>query len=78
MKQFIFLYPASVIINWEVKNHGWDPITGLEEHRDNYERVHNQCIDSRYRQQGFAINWATLNGERISKLVHVKKRRQNH
>jgi hypothetical protein len=38
-----------------------------------YSRVLNRCIDLRYRQEGFEINYITFNNHPISNIVEVRK-----
>lgn len=68
-KQFAFLYPIPEIINFEIKNHGWQKEGGVETFRKRYRDLLNQCIDQRYRQKGFSINYIVFKGNLISEII---------
>lgn len=73
MKEFIFLYPISEIIDFEIKNHGWMEKGGIEIFRQKYKTILNQCINFRYRQKDFGINYAIFNGSSVSNVIELQK-----
>jgi len=70
-KEFIFLYPIPQIINFEIKNHGWHEKGGIEAFRKKYSNALNKCVDQRYRQKGFKINWAIFDDCFVSDAVSI-------
>jgi hypothetical protein len=72
MKSFIFLYPIPEIINFEIENNGWHERGGTEEFRKKYRNILNNCIDLRYRQDGFSINYAIFDGHKISDVIKIQ------
>ncbi len=71
MKQFIFLYPIPPIINFEIENH-WHSKKSVEAFREKYKSVLNACIDVRYRQKGFGINYAIFNDTSVSDVIQFQ------
>lgn len=71
-KEFVFLYPIPQIINFEVKNHGWSEKGGVDAFRKKYSDVLNRCIDQRYRQKGFGINYAIFDDCVVSKVINLR------
>ncbi len=71
MKQFVFLYPMPEIIDWEIKNGSYGVAGGEKTYRLKYKTTFNECIDLRYRQKGFAINFAVFNGSPVSEVVEL-------
>ena len=72
MKQFVFLYPIPEIIDFEIGNHAWSEKGGIEVFRQKYKTVINNCIDARYRQKGFGINYAVFDGSPVSEVVELQ------
>jgi len=72
MKEFAFLYPIPEYIDFEIKNHGWHEKGGPENFKKKYGDTLNQCIDLRYRQNGFGINYVIFNDHPISEVVNVQ------
>ena len=72
MKQFVFLYPIPEIIDFEIKNHGWSEESGIDEFRQKYKTAVNKCIDARYRQKGFGINYAVFDESSISDIIELQ------
>jgi len=72
MKQFIFLYPIPDIIDKEIENHGWSYEEGREAFRKRYKDTLNKCIDERYRQKGFQINYAVFDDTSVSDVINLK------
>ncbi len=72
MKSFVFLYPIPEIINFEIQNHGWFEEGGVDAFRQRYRSTLNRCIDVRYRQKGFDINYALFNGHEISDVIEIQ------
>jgi len=72
MKKFVFLYPTPEIIDFEIKNHGWSFKGGEKAFRARYKKILNQCIDIRYRQKGFKINYAVFDGSPVSDIIHLR------
>ena len=72
MKQFVFLYPIPEIIDFEIKNHGWSEESGIDESRQKYKTAVNKCIDARYRQKGFGINYAVFDESSISDIIELQ------
>ncbi|MFH1503198.1 MAG: hypothetical protein ABIE36_00890 [Candidatus Diapherotrites archaeon] len=73
MKTFVFLYPIPEIINFEIQNHGWAEENGVDAFRQRYKSTLNKCIDFRYRQKGFDINYALFNGHEISDVIEIQQ-----
>lgn len=71
MKEFAFLYPIPEHINYEIENHGWHE-EGNENFKKRYGYTLNQCIDLRYRQNGFGINWIIFDNHPISDVINVQ------
>lgn len=71
MKEFAFLYPIPEHINYEIENHGWHE-GGNEKFKKRYGDVLNKCIDLRYRQKDFGINFITFNHHPISDIINVQ------
>jgi len=67
MKQFIFLYPIPEFINFEIENHRHDEVF-KQRYKDNL----NKCIDLRYRQKKFNINYAVFNNHQISDFIEIQ------
>lgn len=72
MKQFVFLYPIPEIIDFEIKNHGWSEKGGIDAFRQRYGFMLNRCIDIRYRQNGFGINYTVFNGSPVSDVIALR------
>lgn len=72
MKEFAFLYPIPEYIDFEIKNHGWHEQGGLENFKKKYGDTLNKCIDLRYRQNGFEINFVNFDNHSISEVVNVQ------
>ena len=73
MKQFVFLYPIPEIIDFEVENHGWSEKGGIEVFRQKYKIAINSCIDIRYRQKGFGINYAVFFFFSVSDIINLQQ-----
>ena len=71
-KEFMFLYPIPEIINFEIKNHGWHEKGGEEAFRKKYKKVLNSCINKRYRQKGFGINWVIFDDCFVSDVIDLR------
>ncbi len=71
-KEFVFLYPIPEIINFEIKNHGWHKKGGEEAFRKEYNKLLNGCINERYRQKGFRINWVIFDDCSISDVINLQ------
>lgn len=69
MNHFIFLYPIHQIINYEIKNNQYRS----ENFSKLYSEKLNECIDLRYRQKNFKINYVIFNDTRVSKIINVRK-----
>ena len=74
IKQFIFLYPISEILDYEIKNHSYHEDN--KSYRDKYSYLLNRCIDVRYRKNGYVINYALFNGSPISEIIELIKKTQ--
>jgi len=70
MKQFLFLYPIPEIINFEIENKCWPE--SVNSFNSKYKNALNQCIDLRYRQNGFAINFALFDNHEISDAIELQ------
>ncbi|MDP3015125.1 MAG: hypothetical protein Q8N28_01800 [bacterium] len=68
-KEFVFLYPIPEIINFEIKNHGWHERGGIGAFRKKYSDILNRCINERYRQKSFGINWVIFDDCDVSEVV---------
>lgn len=71
-KEFVFLYPIPEIINFEIKNHGWSEKGGVETFREKYSSTLNRCIDERYRQKGFGINFTIFDDCSVSEVISLQ------
>jgi len=71
MKAFIFLYPISRYIDNEIKNNAYGQKGGEEVFRQKCQKLLNQCIDLRYRQNGWPICYALFNDCVISDLIRL-------
>ncbi len=70
MKSFLFLYPIPEYINFEIENKGF--FEDKKEFRRRYKEILNKCIDLRYRQKGFKINYVIFNGHEISDIIKLR------
>lgn len=71
-KEFIFLYPISQIFDFEIKNHGWSNEGGMDAFRKKYSDTLNRCIDKRYRQKNFRINFAVFDDCAVSSVIRLQ------
>jgi len=71
-KEFVFLYPILQIINIEIENHGWSHEGGSKKFRIKYGNMLNECVDLRYRQKDFRINWAIFDDCSVSKVIKIQ------
>jgi len=72
MKQFVFLYPIAKIFNYEIKNHVHKFDKAEDKiYKKNYKLALNACIDARYRQNGFSINYAIFDDCSISEIIDI-------
>ena len=72
-KEFMFLYPIPEIINFEIKNHGGSKKGDADAFRKKYSKTLNKCINERYRQKGFGINYAVFDGSPVSDVIKVQE-----
>ena len=72
MKQFVFLYPIAKIFNYEIKYYTqkFDKAEA-KIYKKNYKLALNTCINARYRQNGFSINYAIFDDCSISKIINI-------
>ena len=73
MRQFVFLYPIPEIIDHEIESNGWREKGGIDAFRQKYKAALNRCVDARYRQRGFGINYAVFDESRISDVVELRQ-----
>jgi len=73
VRTFIFLYPIPEIIDFEVKK-GMNLYRCSKEFRKTYADKLNECIDKRYRQNGFEINFAVFDGSSVSDVIRLQKK----
>lgn len=71
-KEFVFLYPISEIFNFEIENHGQSKKGGVDAFRKKYIDTLNRCIDERYRQKGFGINYAIFDDCVVSDVINLQ------
>ncbi len=71
--QFIFLYPIPEIIDFEIEKHGRREEGGTDAFRQRYASILNECIDARYRQRGFGINYAVFVGSPVSDVIKLQQ-----
>jgi len=45
----------------------------ISEFRDFYKTQLNSCVDARYRQKGFGINYAVFNGSLVSDVINLQQ-----
>ncbi len=67
MNHFVFLFPDENHIEWDSALANCD-----EALRQKYIHTLNTCIDSRYRQSGFKINYVLLRDETVSSYVWLR------
>jgi hypothetical protein len=67
------LYPIPEIINFEIENHGWSEKGGIDAFRQKYKTELNRCINVRYRQKDFGINYAVFDGSPISDVIELQQ-----
>ena len=72
MKEFLFMYPVSDYINWEIRNGSWLSKTKIP-YRRFYKEMINKTINQRYRENGFGINFAIFNNGSISNIIDLQK-----
>ena len=78
---FVFLYPQQDILDFEIKR-GWEEeqfrrsnqISSYENYKREYANTLNECIDIRYRKQGFQVYFALLDNTKISDIVEVREK----
>jgi len=70
-KQFIFLYPIPEIIDFELSKYLYGK-PNKDELKGKYQATLNKCIDARYRQNGFGINYAVFNGSAVSDVIELQ------
>ncbi|MBI4653068.1 hypothetical protein HY750_02340 [Candidatus Kuenenbacteria bacterium] len=64
-KEFVFLYPIPEIINFEkIKNYSW--------HKKECGNRLNECVDQRYRQKNFRINWIIFDDCDVSEVIELQ------
>jgi len=73
MKQFVFLYPIPELINFEIENNRLAREGGVDAFRQKYKSNLNKCIDARYRQNGFGINYVVFNQSPVSDIVMLQQ-----
>ncbi|MEK6906499.1 MAG: hypothetical protein AABW81_02665 [Nanoarchaeota archaeon] len=71
MKHFLFMYPIEEYFNVEIKNRSYG--FNKEYYVERVKKKLNKCIDLRYRQKGFQINYALFNDTKISKIIELKE-----
>lgn len=71
MKLFLFLYPIPEYINFEIDEKSC--FEDKKEFRRRYKEALNKCIDLRYKQKGFRINWVNFRGSEISDVVELRR-----
>lgn len=71
MAEFVFLYPIPQIINFELKKHDWNK-GGIDGFKKKYKDTLNKCIDERYRQRNFGINYAIFNDSILSDVIDLR------
>lgn len=66
MKQFVYMYPIPEFINFELSlgSHGFK-----NDFEEFYKSKLNSCIDKRYRQQGFNINYFIFDDSKVSDIL---------
>lgn len=73
MKQFVYLYPIDEIFDFEINSKGASQKEGVEVFRQRYKTALNQCIDLRYRRNGFGINYAVFDGSPVSGIIELRE-----
>ena len=71
MQEFVFLYPIPEIINFELGCKRWMNVKEPDLFKQKYKLLLNQCIDLRYRQKGFNINYALFNDTTLSDMIEL-------
>ena len=78
-KAFIFLYPQQDIFDFEMRK-GWEEQMrrsnqrlSYEDYKREYAKTLNECINNRYRKQGFQVYFALLDNTKISDIVEVRE-----
>lgn len=68
-KKFLFLYPIDKIFDFEISNYTWSHGEGF---RKKYITLLNRCIEQRYRQNGFQINYLVFDDTPVSAVILQK------
>ncbi|MFH0907051.1 MAG: hypothetical protein V1829_02255 [bacterium] len=71
-KEFVFLYPIHEIFNHLIKKHGRRYKGGIKAFKNKYQDTLNQCIDIRYRQRNFGINFVVPKKSPISDIIKLQ------
>ena len=73
-KAFIFLYPQQDILDFEMRK-GWEEQMmrsnqrlSYEDYKRGYANTLNECINIRYREQGFRVYFALLDNTKYQTL----------
>ena len=72
MKQFVFLYPIPQIMDFEIKNNSYG--RNFKSYKTLYKKKLNECIDLRYRQEGYKINYALFDDCSLSEIMDFKEK----
>ncbi len=71
-KEFIFLFPIREIINLEIEGYGKYREGGAKAFKKKYGAILNQCIDQRYRQKQFGVNWVVFDDCTVADVIKVR------
>lgn len=70
-RKFLFLYPTQRIFDWEIENGAYP--NSIATFRKKYFSMFNSCIDLRYRQKDFVVNWAVFDDSDFCEDVEVQR-----
>lgn len=66
------MYPIPEYVDFELWNHERSYDGGKDAFRQKYRELLNRCIDLRYRQRGFGINYAVFRRSPVSDVIELK------
>ena len=63
-KEFVFLFPITPYLKIETKQ-----VVHIPDFKQKYQEIFNECIDVRYRQKRFNINFVLNKGQSVSTMI---------
>ncbi len=71
-KEFVFLYPIPQILDFELDKHSLRQPADPADFKNKYIQLLNLCIQQRYRDRGFRINFVVFQDCQVSPFVQVQ------